>query len=77
LLSNIVFAENTLGTLLTHRTDNQRASMSAIDLNVANLQEQVSSLPSALLHNYAVSQDVVDLTLVSTALLDLLINNNR
>jgi len=68
LLPNIIFVENTLGTSSAYCTDIQRASMSAIDLNVANLQEQVSGLPSAWSKNYAVGQDVIDLTLVSMKL---------
>lgn len=68
MLPDIIFAENTLGTLSAYFTDNRPASMSAIDLNMSNLQEQFNGLPSAWFDNYTVGQDVIDLTLVSMAL---------
>lgn len=68
MLPDIIFAENTLGTSSAYFTDNRPASMSAIDLNMSNLQEQLNSLPSAWFDKYTVDQDVIDLTLVSMAL---------
>ncbi|XP_060858824.1 uncharacterized protein LOC132936152 [Metopolophium dirhodum] len=59
--------ENTLRTSSSQCTGIQRASMSAIDLNVANSQEQVSGLPSAWTENYAVGQDVLDITLTTSS----------